>query len=463
MLGFIHMFSRRMKGSLERKWVIRGFSLALLLMGGVNLASYRNTIAITENAVRVQQTYDILNQLTTLYAEMIIAESGRRGYIFLNNERELERYQVAVLTVQQQLQMVQQDINQTAIEPQQYQHLISLINQRLDLLQRSIHLHQTDSSAVQAQNLITEDSIQLRDQIQTVLAEITTQQKQNLAASVEQSNATIRRKTLLELIGLLLSFAVITEACLLLYHQQTQRQKVAALEWTLAQEKELNELKLRFFSMVSHEFRTPLSVILASSQLLKEILQELVDESKLKNLQRIQVSARLMNQLLTDILTLTRAEAGELEFKPTPLDIEAFCLNLVEDIQASKAMPHSLKFISQGHCARVNLDEKLMYSILSNLLANAIKYSSQESTISLILTCNSGETIFHVKDEGIGIPLEEQQKIFAPFYRGQNVGNVVGTGLGLAVVKRCLELHHGKITVESDVGMGTVFTVTIPC
>lgn len=429
-------------------------------MGGISFASYRNTIAITENANRVQQTYSVLNQLTALYAELLIAESGRRGYVFLNSKRELGRYQVAVTTIQNQVDTIQPEIKKTSIQQRQYQRLILLINQRLEILQQSIRLHQTDPSAVETQARMTENSIQLRDQIQTVLTEITTQAKRDLEASIAQSQVTIRYKTLLEWFGLLLSLTAIAAVFLVLYHQQMQRQKVRALEWTLAQEKELNELKLRFFSMVSHEFRTPLSVILASSQLLKEILQELVDESKLKNLNRIQVSARLMNQLLTDILTLTRAEAGKLEFKPALVDIEEFCLNLIEEIQFSRATPDSIKFISQGHCARVNLDEKLMYSILSNLLLNAIKYSPQ-GNIYFTLICKPKETIFQIKDEGIGISLEEQQKIFAPFYRGQNVEHIVGSGLGLAVVEKCLELHQGKITVESETGVGTVFTVTI--
>jgi signal transduction histidine kinase len=451
-----------MKRLLQKKWIAGGFSIALLLLGGVSIASYRNTIAVTENANRVQQTYAVLNQLTALYAELAIAESGRRGYVFLNNEQELERYQAAVTTIENQLQTVQEDISKAAIQQRQYQTLIVLINQRLALLRQSILLHQTDPSAIQAQNQITENSIELRDQIQAVLAEMTAQEKQDLAVSIERSRNTIRFKALLELMGVLLSFTVILGVGFILYHQQMQRRKVEMLEWTLAQEKELNELKLRFFSMVSHEFRTPLSVILASSQLLQEILQELVDESKLKNLQRIQVSARLMNQLLTDILTLTRAEAGKLECKPTPLDVEEFCLNLVEDIQASRAESHSIKFISQGHCSRVNLDEKLLYSILSNLLLNAVKYSPAESQIHLILICQSTETIFQVKDAGIGIPTQEQPKIFAPFYRASNAENIIGSGLGLAVVEKCLELHQGKIIVESQVGSGTVFTVTLP-
>ncbi len=169
-----------------------------------------------------------------------------------------------------------------------------------------------------------------------------------------------------------------------------------------------------------------------------------------------------MKQLLTDILTITRAEAGKLEYKPSPLDVEAFCLNLVEDIQFFSLAEHTLNFISNGHCTRVILDEKLMYSILSNLLCNAIKYSPQGGNIYLILNGEPEATVFQVKDEGIGIPLEEQPEIYEPFYRGQNVDNIVGTGLGLAVVKKCLDLHQGEITVKSQVGVGTTFTVRIP-
>jgi signal transduction histidine kinase len=161
-----------------------------------------------------------------------------------------------------------------------------------------------------------------------------------------------------------------------------------------------------------------------------------------------------MNQLLTDILTLTRAEAGKLECKPEAMDVEAFCLNLVEDIQFSGLTGHSVKFISKSHCTRVYLDEKLLYSILSNLLLNAIKYSPQGGDIYLILICEPEATVFQVKDEGIGILPEEQQEIYEPFYRGQNVENIVGTGLGLAVVKKCLDLLSGflaRLGMKSEV------------
>lgn len=451
-----------MKSVLARRWIAEGVGLALILVGFVGFAAYRNTVAITESAERVQQTYQILNRLTELYAEMAIAESARRGYILLNNNRELERYYESVERIAHQLQQIDQDMDATPIQRLRVQELETLIQQRLDLLDESVLLYQTNSANSQTQIAITEKSILLRERIQSSLAEIRYREEQRLASSIQQANTDIRRKIAIELFAILFSFTLVASICIILYRQQTQRQKYKALEWMLAQEKELSELKLRFFSMVSHEFRTPLSVILASSQLLQEILEEVVDEAKLKNLHRIQSSARLMHQLLMDILTLSRAEAGKLECHPVLVDVESFCLNLVEDIQSGCASNHMIKFISQGYCVRVRFDEKLMYCALSNLLLNAIKYSPDATDITLTLIGQPHETIFQITDQGMGIAIEDQAQIFTPFYRGQNVGEIFGSGLGLAVVQKCLELHQGSISVESEVERGTKFTVRIP-
>jgi signal transduction histidine kinase len=451
-----------MKWSIEGKWIAGGFGLTLLLMGWVSFTSYKNTTELVESADRVQHTYEALNTLTNFYASMTVAESGRRGYIVSGSQQELERHRIAVDKMQAEIKTLQQQLSDNPVEQQRVARLNSLVTQRLALFRQSIALYQTDRAAVQAQSLITDRSVKIRDETQMILADIKAQEEKLLRIWLEQSRSSIHYRILIELLGTFLSFAVILGVYFLLYRQWHQRQRVEILQHNLAQEKELNELKLRLFSMISHEFRTPLSVILASSQLLEEILQDFVDENKLKNLYRIQSSAKLMKQLLTDILTITRAEAGKLEYKPSPLDVEAFCLNLVEDLQFFSLAEHTLNFITNGHCTRVILDEKLMYSILSNLLCNAIKYSPQGGNIYLILNGEPEATVFQVKDEGIGISLEEQPEIYEPFYRGQNVDNIVGTGLGLAVVKKCLDLHQGEITVKSQVGVGTTFTVRIP-
>ncbi|MFB2975681.1 PAS domain S-box protein [Microseira sp. BLCC-F43] len=242
----------------------------------------------------------------------------------------------------------------------------------------------------------------------------------------------------------------------------TERKRAEEIRRNLEKERELGELKLRFFSMASHEFRTPLSTILISAQLLENSSPNWTPEKKLKNLHRIQSAAKTMTQLLTDILTLTRAESGKLEFKPERLDLDKFCRDLVEEVELSSRAQQNIFFIS--HCPGKNgyLDEKLLRSILSNLLSNAVKYSREDSHIYFTLDCESDKVIFEFQDQGIGIPSEDQENLFESFHRGQNVGDVPGTGLGLAVVKKCVDLHGGSITVQSKVGVGTTFTVTLP-
>ncbi len=440
-----------------------------LLLSLVNLMSPKNTTDLVNNANRMQSTYDILRNLTDFYAAMNVAESGRRGYVFSGRAEELERYQTAVQEMRTDLDQLQQypDLNLT--QKQHLQRLNDLTNQRLALLQQSIDLYQRDRSAaaLQTQNSITDYSVQLREKILTLLATIRNSENQQLQASLTQTQANIRFRSLIESLAMLLSFAIAGGVLLIFYWSQKRRKKLQALTQSLAQEQELSQLKLSLFSMISHEFRTPLSVILASSQLLAEILEPQVIPNQLKNLDRIQTSAKLMNRLITDILTLTRAEVGKLESQPAWIDIEAFCLNLLDDVQSSyptaSNSPPDLRFISQGNCRKVYLDEKLLYSILSNLLLNAIKYSPSGSQIYFKLHCQSEQVLFEVQDQGIGIAPSDRENLFTPFYRGQNVENVAGSGLGLAVVKKCLELLQGEIYVLSQAGEGTTFAVSIPC
>jgi PAS domain S-box-containing protein len=242
----------------------------------------------------------------------------------------------------------------------------------------------------------------------------------------------------------------------------TERKRAEEVRRTLEKERELNELKLRFFSMASHEFRTPLSTILISAQVLENSTKEWPEEKKKKNLERIKSAAKNMTQLLTDILTLSRAEAGNLEFQPRPLDLEKFCYSLVEEIEFSTRAQQNIFFISNFPSEFAYMDEKLLRSILINLLDNAIKYSSENSQIYFTLSCESNQAIFKIQDKGIGISDEDKENLYQAFQRGKNVGDIVGTGLGLAVVKKCVQLHGGSITVDSEVDVGTTFTVTIP-
>ncbi|WP_055076532.1 PAS domain S-box protein [Pseudanabaena sp. 'Roaring Creek'] len=243
----------------------------------------------------------------------------------------------------------------------------------------------------------------------------------------------------------------------------TERKRLDETRLALVREKELSILKTRFFSMASHEFRTPLSTALAAAQVLENSPHEWDNaEKRLRNLHRIQDAVRNMVQLLDDILTINRAETGKLAFNPKSLSLEAYCRHFVEEMQLNAGNHHNLTFNCQGDSRNVYLDEKLWRSLLANLLSNAIKYSPQGGDISLDLEFQLDRIILTVADRGIGIPLEDQKQLFEPFHRGKNVKTISGTGLGLVVVKKCVDLHQGTIEIKSEVGLGTICRIAIP-
>lgn len=239
------------------------------------------------------------------------------------------------------------------------------------------------------------------------------------------------------------------------------QQSEAEVRQTLEAERELGELKSRLITTISHEYRTPLAVILGSSEMLQQYSHKLSEEKKQKHLERIQGAVEHMKTLVENVLTFGKAEAGKLEFNPAPLNVETFCRNLLEE-QQMVAGGCTLNFTYQGNRDSVYLDAQLLQHILSNLLSNAVKYSPKGSTVSLNACCEDDRVIFCVQDQGIGIPLSEQQRLFQPFFRASNIGNIGGTGMGLAIVKKCVDAHGGQITVESEVGVGTTFTVKLP-
>ena len=251
-----------------------------------------------------------------------------------------------------------------------------------------------------------------------------------------------------------------------------RKQAEEEMRKALAQEKELRELKFRFFSMVTHEFGNPLNSILMSVALLENYGQESTPEENLEYIENIKTAANQMTELLKDVLVINKAEAGKLKFNPAPVDIVKFCTQLVEQIKLAAGGNRTIIFaINNDNKQREEsnldpflpcMDENLLRHILTNLLSNAIKYSPQGSTVDFDLNYQEEEVIFKIKDRGIGISTEDQKRLFELFHRGKNVGKIPGTGLGLSIVKQALDLHGGKIAVKSEVGVGTTFAVTIP-
>jgi PAS domain S-box-containing protein len=241
-----------------------------------------------------------------------------------------------------------------------------------------------------------------------------------------------------------------------------QRQRLEnELRLSLAKERELNELKSRIVATVSHEYRTPLTTILSSAQLLERYNSQLTSEKKQTHFQRIQASISYLTKLVEDMLLVNQAETGNLEFNPVPLDVAILVRDVIAEFQSSTTPPVIL-LRYQGAYQDVVLDERLLRLILRNLLSNAIKYSPDKKEIQLALVCEASQLVLRVTDAGIGIPTAEQTDIFNPFFRGSNTGTIPGVGLGLVIVKECVDLHGGEVVVESEVGKGTTFTVTLP-
>lgn len=242
---------------------------------------------------------------------------------------------------------------------------------------------------------------------------------------------------------------------------ERQKAEAAALK-ALEAEKELNEFQSRFIAMISHEYRTPLTTILSSAELLERYSDKFTQEKKSQHLYRIQASANHLTQLVNDVLLISQIEAQGIEFNPILLDLPGFCQELVEDLKLMAGAKYTFIFDYQGELTQAYLDEKLLRQILGNLLSNAIKYSPQGGTVWFNCVGNQNQIIFRIQDEGMGIPSDDLPKLMQSFYRGTNVGTLPGTGLGLAIVQKCVNVHGGQITVESQIGVGTTFTVLLP-
>lgn len=450
-----------------KKWLTGRLATLLILssIGTVSFISYQNALQIAESADRVQQTNTVLKNLNDVSSILTDAEAGRRGYILFGDAEELTRYKSAGAKLQEEIDRLRPFLRDTQ-QQQRLNLLERLISRRLELFRRSMENYSLDRQVTPTLPLdldpLTAQIQQNRHEIRQIIAKLIAEEEELLDRQIEQSQQTSQFRIVLELLGTILTFAALFLVCGLLLQQSMKHQQAEASRKALEQEKELSELKLQLFSMVSHEFRTPLSLIMGSAQLLGKSLQTPIEPSKLKNLQRIKSSVKTMTLMLENILTLARSEAGKLEFNPNLVEVQTFCLNLSENFRIFNESKRMIKFVKQGRNTHAYLDETLMYSILGNLLSNALKYSSEETTVYLTSICEPNFVAFRVKDRGIGITPADREKLFDPFSRGSNVRGIWGTGLGLALVKRCVDLHRGTLTLESEAGIGSTFTVTIP-
>ncbi|NJL37483.1 MAG: histidine kinase [Leptolyngbyaceae cyanobacterium SM1_4_3] len=449
---------------LEKRLIAVGVGLVFLVLGSVNLVAHRSMTRLTASTNGMERTYSTLASLAKILAIATDVEV-RLENAELTSELSAIEDGEGVGAITPEVAILRQAVLPDAAQQSRLDLLEPLLSQRINSLQQTLP---------PPQSRVSDRPLQQR--IQQVIGEMEQVERSRLQQWETQAAESVRSIFLINVGGILLSAALLVWVYYLLHRQINERQQVEVALFEansqleievqersaeLAQTKEISDLKQRLFSMVSHEFRTPLSTILLSTQLLSGSSEDWAEEKKRKNLSRIQSAAKTLAQLLNDILTLNRAEAGKLEFRPELLDLEPFCQQIVEEMQLSTGRTQ-IEFTKYGYSTQVNLDSKLLHSILTNLLSNAAKYSPPDSIVLLSLIYNPGSVVFQVKDYGIGIPPEDQQRIYETFYRSKNVGDIAGTGLGLAVVKTCVDLHGGLVAVTSAIATGTTFTVTLP-
>jgi signal transduction histidine kinase len=227
--------------------------------------------------------------------------------------------------------------------------------------------------------------------------------------------------------------------------------------------KALSELRTRFLSTMCHQFRSFLNVISFSNSLLRRNVNRETKTQELPYLDNIQTAVDQIGTLLDKLLFLGQSEVGRLKFEPKQTDIARFCRDLTTQVEAiSHSKQQTIEFICQDNLNTACVDTDLLEQIIINLLLNAVKYTHPKGRIEFRLFAKDEELIFQIKDTGVGISKVEQQRIFEPFYRGSNIDDTSGMGLGLTIAKNLVMLHGGQIRVESQEGVGTTFTVTIP-
>ncbi|MES2331477.1 MAG: PAS domain-containing sensor histidine kinase [Bacteroidota bacterium] len=242
--------------------------------------------------------------------------------------------------------------------------------------------------------------------------------------------------------------------------QQLERSR-KELNETLDKEKELNEMKSRFVSMASHEIRTPLTTILSSLSLVEKYSESDKKEKRQQHIKRIKSSIGNLTDLLDDVLSISRLEEGRIVVEPVEMDIRDCVEKLIGELRQVAGEGQLIQYEHIG-MTQVCFDKKILRIICINLLSNALKFSNSQSVISAVLNVSDENITLTVRDNGIGISEEDKEHLFERFFRGRNASNIQGTGLGLNIVAKYVELIGGTISVESEINAGTTFTVKIP-
>jgi len=472
--------------------------ILLVCINTIFIASYRER-QLTSWHVRHAQS--VLFYTTQVQSKKLQVRQQAWSYVFLRDDYHLEEYSRTVRELNSSIKILSDATINDALQQERIEKLKLTIGNQLNFYKRMINLSQ-DAPYSARLSLIERGSNGFNKEIDEHLFDIRKQEDQALLQQIRAYAKSLRLNQIMlwlslvgnwsALIGFVAAFSDYSNTLRQQVSDRTNQLNVKASELraaldeketlneqlqvlneqlqvsiretqkALSTEQELNILKTQFINVVSHEYRTPLTVIYSSAELLSVYWDRFNETKRNTHFQSILAQVSFMIKLLEDVLIISKSDTGNIECNPESLDIRNFLEHLVETLNASDKGKHEINVSFITDCYTYHLDKILLRFILENLISNAIKYSPNGSTVSIEVEELQQEIHFRIQDKGIGIPEQDLDRLFDSFFRAENVGTVQGTGIGLAIVKRCVELHQGTIEVSSMVEVGTTFTVTFP-
>lgn len=447
--------------STERE-VLVALTIVLLLVIILGVAAYRQVVVFATTLRTLDNSRQVSMVAEELYRHLLNAESGQRGYVITGNNSYLVPYNAGVVSVRENLLFLREVLASDPNYAELQRTLPGQIETKLAELSNTIDARREQGFEA-AQSLVATDvGMTMMDDIRQQLRTLITDERQQFTYA--QDFVVRRAQRVSALVAVLV--VVVLGLAALVYIQvrrnvrrnETVREGLAV---ALRRERELNELKTHFIRTVSHEFRTPLAIIQTSTDLLSRYSDRMSEARREEHLDKLQAQVRHLTSMLEDAVTLQKTQLSDLPYEPAMIDLRVLCQQVLESMKPA-AGNRQLNLTTKGNDYWLAVDPALMVRAMTNLLQNAIGYSYDGSAIEIELSRTADTATIRVRDQGTGIPYDEQGHLFDLFFRGSNSSEIAGAGLGLPVVKSIVELHAGSVGYASTPGSGTTFTITLP-
>jgi signal transduction histidine kinase len=443
----------------KRLFVDFAVMLFLALVSGV--ASYLTFHRHVLQSHSVEHTYTVINETANLQGLILDIEGDRTGYLSTGDDFYLSDHAADIVMINKSIVRLKKLVTGNADQDKFITDLEKDLAPQM-ILWRESNLRNIVKDKKEIQDFLVQERSTL-DNIYSDINALRNYTNLILIENNKREDASIKRAYITSVAGYGLILIIVIVLIYYVVKEINKRNKLESdLESSLEKEKELNDVKSLFVSMASHEFRSPLSVILSSASLISKYTDTEQQPHRDKHLKRITGSVSFLTQIMNNFLSLGKIEAGEIKLNPSETNIDFQLNEYIEEVKHLLKNGERIDYKKNGAPAFVNVDTHLLRHVVVNLLTNAIKYSPDQSDILVTAGSSSDGFYIGVRDHGIGIPKNEQENLFKKFHRFSNASSIQGTGLGLHIVDRYVHLMGGSIECHSEVGEGTEFIVQLP-